>query len=114
MQGGSRRIKVIPLQALRVPGGWGSQISSQSVHEGGKDDINYAPAAFTQQKLFLVLTSVRGWVNPRDMVRPKGFGQRYSSTKKKGGLALKKVSKSVTVDLFYQQATVTHFASVWY
>jgi hypothetical protein len=44
-------------QALRGPGGRGSQIFRQSAHEGCQP---YAPAAFTPQEIFLVLISVRG------------------------------------------------------
>jgi hypothetical protein len=64
-----------PAQALRVPGGWGSQIYRQSAHEGGKGCQPYAPAAFTPQEIILVLISVRGWVDPRALVRPKRLCQ---------------------------------------
>jgi len=33
----------------------------------------YAPAAFTTQKIFLVLFSVTGWVDPRAIVQPKDY-----------------------------------------
>jgi hypothetical protein len=56
-----------PGQILRVPGGWGSQISRQSVHEGGKvvSPWHRPPSPL----------SARGWVNPRAIVLPKRLCQ---------------------------------------
>jgi hypothetical protein len=64
-----------PWQALRFPRGWGSQILWQSAHEGGKV-VSPTHRPPLPQVIFLVLISVRGWVEPRAIVRPEGLCQR--------------------------------------
>ena len=57
-----------PGQDLRVSGVWGSQISRQLPHEGDRV-ISPTYGLPLPQKIFLVLISVRGWVDPRAIVR---------------------------------------------
>jgi hypothetical protein len=57
--------KTLSEQAQRFPGGWGSLISRQSAHEGSKvaSPMHRPP----------LLTAVRGWFDPRTIVRPEGL-----------------------------------------
>jgi hypothetical protein len=54
----------MPGQALRVPQGWGSQISRQSAHKGGKF-VSRTHRPPLPQEIFLVLISVRGLSQPQ-------------------------------------------------
>jgi hypothetical protein len=75
--------KAVPIQAwtgtegstrLRLPISW------QSAHEGGEIfGLKHRPP-LPLQEIFLVLVSVRGWVNPRVIVRPEGLCQIMPST----------------------------------
>ena len=54
--------------ALRVSGGWGSPVSRQSAYESGKFvSPRHRPPLL--QEMFMVLISVRGWVNPWPILR---------------------------------------------
>ena len=62
-----------PGQAQRVPGGWGSQISRQPAHEGGKV---VSPTHRPPLPPGNIPDTHFCWVNPRAIVRPEGLCQR--------------------------------------
>jgi len=63
-----------PGEFLRVPRGWGRQISRQSAHKIGKVSSTHRPS-LPSQEIFLVPISVRGWFEPWVMVWPEGLCQ---------------------------------------
>jgi hypothetical protein len=66
----NRPWRLIGLWDVEVP-----TVSRQSAHRWRWGRQPYAPAALYAPARFLVLISVRGWVDPRAIVRLEGLGQ---------------------------------------
>ena len=73
-----------PGEAIRVAGGWGSQIARQSAHEGSKLDSPTHRSRLPSYEIFLVLISVRGWVSPRAIVQQEGLCRWEKSVTQSG------------------------------
>ena len=58
-----------PGETLRVPAGWGCQISTQSAHEGDKAVSPTDQPPLLPRKYSWYSFSVTGWVDPRAIVR---------------------------------------------
>jgi hypothetical protein len=63
------------VEALRVARGWGFHIFRHSAHRWRWGCQPYAPDAFLAPGRCLVLISVRGWVDPRAIVRLEGLAE---------------------------------------
>ena len=74
-KGKGKKIPVQPWKGPRFPVVWGSKISRQSAYECGKDVSPMHRPPLPPPKIFLVLISVRSWVNPRAIVRTEGLCQ---------------------------------------
>ena len=63
-----------PGEALRVPVGWGSQISRQSAHEGGKV-VSPTHRPPLPRRKYTWYSFLLDWVDPRATVWPEGLCQ---------------------------------------
>ena len=103
-----------PGEALRVPWVWGSQISRQSAHEGGKVVSPTHRQPFSPKETFMVLNLVRGWVNPRAIVWLEGLCQWKRSSdiirNRTRDLPACSASNLVAISIFPQSA---HFCCVY-
>jgi hypothetical protein len=64
-----------PGQTLKALGSWGPQISRQPTHKGGNVVNPSHRPSLSAQEIFLLLISVKGWVDPGAIVRPEGLCQ---------------------------------------